>query len=579
MILNNWQELFSQVPEVNWLNHLTPSFKEPINDIFKLKFFLDLVQVKICLVKPFFEQPGYPLVEARELLPSFESDLYEYENLPGFSMVAFERPLDYFNEIFQFDILHSPKEFTENKVCLLPKVLQENNLNTFLARLPKIFQENFKQKFNKNEITSLINYPEIFPYILHMDRGHVLALTAENNFYLAGIYASFPSDLDTELKRFGLKIKKFRPNDNIRYELNRSFVYQFLMELYGFPIVSERRTSAALFARKLFKLGEKFLIRVLGQSDRTITSLYTNPKLKLYPQVEKIALVKVYNPKPDFDNMLKEKGFYLEPNQKVIILRVIYKQHNYDPNNIREDRALSILRQEIIHPLTAETMSKVNIIKDTTNLVLKLNDIVKGELTERVKYKREIVEGTDTHEKRLKFLYAWLSKHQRRILGYSEEFYQNVTKVLDNYLLNPDLFDVFRRYEPLYKEVWTKYSYIRQARKIKTLEDLKNKTYNNQKINYLQVLNLCTKIIQDLIFEAVDYFPELIEKALKLVDKILADRYVYQKYILPKEEHLTPYGLKVRKAYGKLVALADQLRDIYKFKSAQNPAGVSHGAD
>jgi len=569
MKLNNWRKLFTNVPDVTWNNFIVPKFHKPINNIFQLKIFLDIVQIKTCLAKPFFEQPSYPLVEARELLPSFESDLYEYENLPGFSMVAFERPLDYFNEIFQFDILHSPKEFSKTEVCLLPKILQENNLNTFLARLPKVFQEDFKQRFSHQDISALSIYPEIFPYLLHMDRGHVLALTAENNFYLAGIYASFPSDLDTELKRFGLKIKKFRPNDNLLYELNRSFVYQFLMELYGFPIVSERRTSAALFARKLFKLGEKFLVRVLGQSDRTITSLYTNPKLKFYPQVEKIALVKVYNPKTDLDRTLKEKGFYLDANKKIVILRVIYKQHKYDPNNIREDRALSILRQEIIHPLTAEVISTFNVIKDTSNLVLKLNDIVKGELTERVKYKREIVEGTDTHEKRLKFLYAWLSKHQRRILGYSEEFYQNVTKVLDNYLLNPELFNIFQQYDALYKEVWSKYSYIRQARKVKVLEDLKNKIYNNQKIGYLQMLSLCAEIIQDLIFEAVDFFPDLIEKALKIVDKILADRYLYQKYVLPKEEHLTSYGLQVKKMYGRLVSLTDQLKSIYKFKSTQ----------
>lgn len=43
----------------------------------------------------------------RELLPSFEVDLYEYKALPGFSMVAFERPMNSFHEIFQYDALHS----------------------------------------------------------------------------------------------------------------------------------------------------------------------------------------------------------------------------------------------------------------------------------------------------------------------------------------------------------------------------------------------------------------------------------------------------------------------------------------
>lgn len=120
-----------------------------------------------------------------------------------------------------------------------------------------------------------------------MDRAHVIAKNTQGKFYFAGIYASFPSDLDTELKRFGLKIGKFQPGDNRLYEINRLFVYQFLMELYGFPIASERRTSSALFARKLFKMGEDFLIRVLGQSDRTITSLYRSTDSRMYPKVEK----------------------------------------------------------------------------------------------------------------------------------------------------------------------------------------------------------------------------------------------------------------------------------------------------
>ncbi|SDN22773.1 hypothetical protein SAMN04488516_101102 [Desulfonauticus submarinus] len=567
MGLKSWKELFTQIPNTNWLNNTTPSCACKLNSIANLKFFLDIVQIKLCLVKPYFTLPKYPIVEARELLPSFEADLYEYENLPGFSLVALERNLDYFNEIFQFDILHSLKEHGENQeVCPLPDIIQENNLNTFLARLPKTLQEKFRTKFKIQDLTSLASYPDLLPFILQMDRGHVLALNGEKNFYLAGIYASFPSDLDTELKRFGLRIKKFKPNDNILYELNRNFVYQFLMELYGFPIVSERRTSAALFARRLYKLGEKFLIRVLGQSDRTITTLYYHPSNKFYPKVEKIALVEVDNPKKDVHSFLMKNGFYLDEKRKVVILRVLYKQHKYDPNNIREDRALSISEQEIIHPLTGEVINNINIIKDTYTLVLKLNDIIKGEFTGRVKYKREIVEGTDTHEKRLKFLYSWLSKHQRRIIGYSDEFYANVTKVLDNYLLNSDMFDIFNEYNLLYREVWEKYSYIRQARKIKTLEDLKNRVYNNKKIDYLTMLELCIQILNDLRFEAVNYFEDIISKAISIIEKILNDRYLQKKYIQQKDEKLTTYGLKIKKLYGRLVALFDELKAIQKNK-------------
>lgn len=568
-MITNWQSLFTQTPNINWLNHNTPAFSYPINDLFKLKTFLNLVQIKLCLVKPYFENKNYPLVEARELLPSFEADLYEYENLPGFSLVAFARNIDYFHEIFQFDILHSLKEqfYQQNSICPLPEVIFENNLNTFLSRLPKAYQNTFKQKFKDQDLTSLASYPDLLPFILEMDRAHVLALDGEKNFYLAGIYASFPSDLDTELKRFGLRIKKFKPNDNCLYELNRTFVYQFLMELYGFPIVSERRTSAAIFSRRLFKLGENFLIRVLGQSDRTITTLYTHPNHKFYPKVEKIALVKVENPKQEVDSYLKEKGFYLNDKEKTVILKVTYKQHKYDPSNIREDRALSIEKQEIIHPLTYEKIDNINVIKDTYTLVLKLNDIVKGEFTGRVKYKREIIEGTDTHEKRLKFLYAWLTKHQRRIIGYSEEFYANVNKVLDNYLLNSELFDIFNEHQTLYREVWEKYSFIQQARKIRILEDLKDRTYNNQKIDYLTMLQQTYKIVSELRFEAVTYFEDIISKAIAILDRMLSDSYLLKKYIKQKEENLSDYGKQIKKLYGRLVSLLDELKAIQKSKS------------
>ena len=91
------------------------------------------------------------------------------------------------------------------------------------------------------------------PFLTMMDRAQVLTLKGDvpghENFRLSGVYASFPSDLDTEIKRFGLRIGKFAVGDNEMYDQNRNFVYQYMMELYGFPISSERRTSAALFAR------------------------------------------------------------------------------------------------------------------------------------------------------------------------------------------------------------------------------------------------------------------------------------------------------------------------------------------
>ncbi|MFP4391619.1 MAG: hypothetical protein ACLFM3_01815 [Desulfohalobiaceae bacterium] len=559
-------------PEVAWKEGGT-SISRPlsVSNLQRLKRFLDFVQIKFCLVRPFFEQQDYPLVNPQELLPSFESNLYEYVHLPGFSMVILDRPLDYFQEIFQFDILHCVEDavgMSNGPVTPLESAIVHQNQQVFLSRLPKLYQEEFRKEFGNERITELHNYSRLLSFLLQMDRGHVLAKNTAGDFYLSGIYASFPSDLDSELKRFGLRIGKFKPEDNVLYELNRNFVYQFLMELYGFPIVSERRTSAALFARRLFKGGEDFMIRVLGQSDRTITSLYSSPENKKYPKVEKVALVSVDKSQKEQLRFLEKRGFLLQDGKQAVILRVIYRQHKYDPNNVRTDRALSVEKQEIIHPWTGEICSTVNIIKDTSLMTYVLNDIVKGEYYGRIKYKRnEIVENTDTHAKRLKFLYAWLKKHQRRIIGYSDEFYERVVKVLDNYLHNPELYGVFQDLHELYQEVWRQYSYIQQARKVKQLEDLRRRRFKGKDINYLEMLQYTTSIIKELKFELVKYFDSLVTQAVFICGKILNDRYLLERYIHRPVDSLTSYGQQVRKYYGQLVKLLDELQDIRKARS------------
>ena len=91
-----WEEAFTQ-GEFSWRG--VESFTDTIEiaSLERLKRFLDMVQIKYCLLKPYAETERYPLVESRELLPSFESELWEYKGLPGFSMVAFARPLESFN--------------------------------------------------------------------------------------------------------------------------------------------------------------------------------------------------------------------------------------------------------------------------------------------------------------------------------------------------------------------------------------------------------------------------------------------------------------------------------------------------
>ncbi len=556
-----WQSAFSRLADITWNDDHTLLRPPGISTLENLKRFLDWVHVKYCLLRPFFESSSYPLVSPDELMPSFESTLYEYPKLPGFSLIALDRHMDYFLEPFQFDILHCIEDAIETSSGpaspFEPAIIKQNQA-TFLSRLHKPIQDAFRNDFQDSRISDLNTYPKIIPYILHMDRGHVLSKNNAGDFYFSGIYASFPSDLNYELKRFGLKIGKFKRDDSRLYELNRNFVYRFLMELYGFPIAAERRTSAALFARQLKRKRESFLIRVLGQSDRTITTIYFNPEYVKNPLIEKIALISLAKTAVDKIENLESRGFLISQAPPAGILRIRYRQHEYDPSNIRKDRALSATHLEFIHPLTGETQNAASYIKDTTLLYLTLNDIVKGEYYGRIRFKRnEIVEDTDTHEKRLKFLSAWLKKHQRRIIGYSEEFYNKVAKVLDTYLFAEENFALFQEMNELYQEVFKQYNYIQQARKAKQLEDIRQKRFKGQKINYLEMLDLAIRNLKDLKFENVNQFESLLEHALATCQAILRDPYLLNKYIRPPEEELSDYGQAVRDRYFHLTRLRD----------------------
>lgn len=570
----DWKDLFTEA-NIAWEDAWKLKELPRLSSIYELKDFLDLVHIKYCLVKPYFEMADYPLVETRELLPSFEADLFEYKKLPGFSLVALARPISYFSEVFQFDIIHP----------VLPELRQDHahalmtrNLNVIQSRLPKGWHESLRHDLGKEDVSQLKNYPLLQPYLLDMDRAQVLAMHGPNlqnmRFHLAGVYASFPSDLDTEVKRYGLSIGKFTLEDPDSYEQNRNFVCQHLMELYGYPVASERRTSAALFSRRLHKMGEKFLLRSLSQSDRTLTTLWSDGSIGHYPRVEKIALVSVDEDQTDLINNLKDNGYFVDLKKRVVILHVSYRQHKYSQDNVRQDRALSVAAQALIHPLTGERMEDVSVFRDNTNMFLRINDIVRGEYTGRVIYKRnEVVENTDTEEKRLKFLYAWLSKHQRRMIGYSDDFFANIGKVLDSYLLAPERYEDFAQIKDIYQEVIAKYSYIQQARKIRLLEELKDRNHKGQRIGYLQMLKESYTLLHDLKFEIVSYFDPLVTTVIAIGEGMLNNGYLLRTYVEKADETLAPQGLEIKRLYGKIVLLIDEFKSIQKARGERFAPG------
>lgn len=572
----DWKKAFSSGKWPLGTDEATLSDGLSISNLSALQNFLDAVHIRECLIRPFTQWKDYPVVEPRALLPSFEPDVYEYHNLPGFSLLIFDRPLLPFSEIFQYDILHPVTDLlniARGPCCPLENNILSANMQTLLARLPRAMHDQFRTEFGRLDTTALELYPFMLPYILNMDRAHVLAKSAYGHFQLSGVFASLPSDIDGELKRFGMRIGKFQMGDNDLYERNRLFVMQFLMELYGFPIVSERRTSAALFARRLHKMGERFLIRVLGQSDRVITTIWNDGTATRYPHVEKIALIRVDEDQKEVLDALHECKAFVDEKTRVALLRVRYRQHSYDPDNVRQDRALSVSTQQIIHPLTGENIDGLNIIRDSTNLILRLNDIVRGEYTGRIVYKRtEVVENTDTDEKRLKFLYAWLSKHQRRIIGYSEEFFANTGKILDNYFDNLDHSDSLDELADLKQEVRNRYRYIQQARKIRCLEEIRARNYRGEHLNYDRMLSEATQLLQELKFEVSIYFDELVAAAIHHTEAMLNDRYLRKHYMEKPEQELTRAGQEVRRKYGKLVVLLDDFKAIRKAHQATEAA-------
>ena len=71
-----WQEVFSK-DGLPWQDADRLSASLAVSDLKDLKRLLDAVHIHLCLVKPYQENKNYPLVEARELLPSFDNDMPE----------------------------------------------------------------------------------------------------------------------------------------------------------------------------------------------------------------------------------------------------------------------------------------------------------------------------------------------------------------------------------------------------------------------------------------------------------------------------------------------------------------------
>jgi hypothetical protein len=522
-----------------------------IRERYLLKEFLEYVHIKKGLLEAY--DAAYPLVEPRELLPSFEKNFAEYNYLPSFSLVAFNRPLSYQEEIFQFDLLHPWGEGQRRS--------SRESLEKILPHLDRDRRTVFKSRFVSRDLTDLSHYEELAEFLFRMDRGQVIARQApQEDFRLLGVYASFPSDLDTELKSFGSRLGKFKDQDSASYEREREFVYQFFMELYGFPIAAERRTSAALFARKLSRLKEQYLIKVLGASDRTITSL-SGFEQRQYPLVEKTALISLPKSMAEANPHLREQGFYLDRRRRVVIFKVTYQQHKYNRFNVLEDRALSVVKQELIHPVHGGREASPNILKDSRRSLKELTDIIRGEHSGSISYRRsELISTTKTHEERLKFLSAWLRKNMRRLGRYSHETFAAAKKLLNSYLLNREFREAFVKNPDLHREVLQLLTYLTQAQRLQVLERLAQ-VDGKHRGSPARRLNQAVAFLEENQGDLAYFYPDLFAKCLSLWEELLNQPYF--KKLVGAQPPENPSRLRVWETLIRGHRLIEELRERY----------------
>ncbi len=106
--------------------------------------------------------------------------------------------------------------------CLLRDHVFASNINTLASRLPRAARPKFSQEFAATDVSGLCGISGAFA--LHSCKWtgpRCFPGITSIIFIFPAFFASFPSDIDSELKRFGLRIGKFVNGDSTTYERNR----------------------------------------------------------------------------------------------------------------------------------------------------------------------------------------------------------------------------------------------------------------------------------------------------------------------------------------------------------------------
>jgi hypothetical protein len=237
-----------------------------------------------------------------------------------------------------------------------------------------------------------------------------------------------------------------------------------------------------------------------------------------------------------------------------------------------EDRALSVISQEIIHPIHGGRDASLNILKDSKRMIKDLTDILRGEYIGSITYQRaDIITSPKTHEERLKFLSAWLAKNQRRLATYSEESFEAVKKLLNSYLMNRDYREVFAKHPHLHREALRQAAYLDQAHQLQALEKLTQK-HLDRHLGPYQRLAQAVAFLEKKKDELPYFYPTLFQKCLNLWDKLLD--YPYFRRLLGQS---APPSIPYRRRVWQLLTLGQRLVQELKEHYEQVQAETSRG--
>jgi hypothetical protein len=232
--------------------------------------------------------------------------------------------------------------------------------------------------------------------------------------------------------------------------------------------------------------------------------------------------------------------------------------------NVLEDRALSILEQEIIHPYHGGRESGLNILKDTKRFLKDLTDIVRGEYLGSISYKRQdLLTSTKTHEDRLKFLIAWLTKNRRRLATYSAESFEAAKKVLNSYLLNREYKDAFAKHLELHREALREMVHLTQAHQLQTLEKLSQKQMDKRRLVPLTRISGALAFLEDKKDELPYFYPAMFEKFLSLWGQLMDYPYFRRLRSLPAPPAI-PYRRRVWQQMILAQRLVNELKEQYR---------------